>query len=155
MINEDEKFMRLAIKEAKRAYEIGEVPIGCVIVHEGKVIARGYNKREKLNSGLAHAEIIAIQKASKKLNSWRLEDCTLYVTVEPCIMCSGAIIQSRVPKVIYGALDPRFGMHKSMMNIFDYKFNHTVDIKGGILEEECSNLMKEFFKEIRTKNKSN
>lgn len=152
MINKDIKFMKEALREAYKAYEIGEVPIGAVIVYQDKIIARGHNMREKLNSSLAHAEIVAIKKASKKLNSWRLEDCTLYVTVEPCIMCSGAIIQSRIPRVRYGALDPRFGMHKSMINIFDYKFNHEVDILGGILDMEASNLMKQFFKEIRIKN---
>jgi len=152
MINDDIKYMKLALKEAKKAYDLKEVPVGCVIVLDNKVIARGYNKRETLESSLAHAEIIAIKKASKKLNSWRLDDCILYVTLEPCVMCSGAIIQSRIKRVVYGAKDPRFGMHKSLFNIFDIKFNHEVDINGGILELECSNLMKSFFKELREQN---
>jgi len=152
MINDDIKYMKLALKEAKKAYDLKEVPVGCVIVLDNKVIARGYNKRETLESSLAHAEIIAIKKASKKLNSWRLDDCILYVTLEPCVMCSGAIIQSRIKRVVYCAKDPRFGMHKSLFNIFDIKFNHEVDINGGILELECSNLMKSFFKELREQN---
>ena len=149
MINDDIKYMKRALSYAKRAYKLGEVPVGCVIVLNNEIIGYGYNKRETLQSSLAHAEIMAIKKASKRINSWRLEDATLYVTLEPCIMCSGAIIQSRIKKVVYGALDPRFGMHKSLMNIFDVKFNHEVVIQGGILEEECSNLIKTFFKNLR------
>ena len=145
----DEYFMRLALKEAQKAYDIGEVPIGCVIVKDDKVIARGYNKREKLNSSLAHAEIIAINKASKKLNSWRLEGCKMYITLEPCIMCGGAIIQSRIDEVIYGAKDNRFGVHDSITNIFNLKFNHSVSIKNKVLESECSNIISDFFKKLR------
>ena len=148
-MNNDIKFMKAALNEAKKAALNLDVPIGCVIVHDNKIIARGHNKRELNQSPLAHAEIIAIEKASKKLNSWRLEDCTMYITLEPCVMCSGAIIQSRIPKVIYGAKDPRFGMHQSLLNIFDVKFNHSVDITGGILEEECSAIIKDFFKKLR------
>ena len=148
MIN-DEYFMKLALKEAQKAYDIGEVPIGCVIVKDDKVIARGYNKREKLNSSLAHAEIIAINKASKKLNSWRLEGCKMYITLEPCIMCGGAIIQSRIDEVIYGAKDNRFGVHDSITNIFNLKFNHSVFIKNKVLENECSNIISDFFKKLR------
>ena len=148
-MNNDIKYMKAALNEAKKAAKIKEVPVGCVIVHNDKIIARAYNKREVLNKATAHAEILAIEKASKKLNSWRLEDCTMYITLEPCVMCSGAIIQSRIKAVVYGALDSRFGLHKSLYNIFDIKFNHEVDIKGGILELECSNLMKSFFKELR------
>ena len=151
----DLDFMKEAYKEAVKAYKIGEVPVGCVIVYESKVIARGYNRREKDESSLAHAEISAIKKASSKLNSWRLEGCTMYITLEPCVMCSGAIIQSRIPKVIYGAYDYRFGMHKSLMNLFDVPFNHKVDIKGGLMEEECKNLIKDFFKELREKKSCN
>ncbi|MCR5113008.1 MAG: tRNA adenosine(34) deaminase TadA [Acholeplasmatales bacterium] len=150
-MNKDIKYMKAALKEAQKAYDKGEVPIGCVIVYNDKIIARGHNQRETLESPLAHAEVIAIKKASKKLNSWRLEDCTMYITLEPCVMCSGAIIQSRIPKVIYGALDYRFGTHKSIANIFDIKFNHTVDISGGLMEEECSNIITQFFKELRAK----
>ena len=145
----DEYFMKLALKEAQKAYDIGEVPIGCVIVKNDKVIARGYNKREKLNSSLAHAEIIAINKASKKLNSWRLEGCKMYITLEPCIMCGGAIIQSRIDEVIYGAKDNRFGVHDSITNIFSLKFNHSVLIKNKVLENECSNIISVFFKKLR------
>ena len=145
----DEYFMKLALKEAQKAYDIGEVPIGCVIVKNDKVIARGYNKREKLNSSLAHAEIIAINKASKKLNSWRLEGCKMYITLEPCIMCGGAIIQSRIDEVIYGAKDNRFGVHDSITNIFSLKFNHSVLIKNKVLENECSNIISDFFKKLR------
>ncbi len=154
VVKNDEYYMRLAIKEALKAEKIDEVPIGCVIVLNGEVIGRGYNKREKLENSLAHAEIVAINKACKKINSWRLEDATMYITLEPCVMCSGAIIQSRIKKVIYGAYDYRFGAHKSIINLFDVKFNHMVDIKGGLLEEECSNLIKDFFKRLRVEKKN-
>ena len=153
MSNIDIKYMKEAIKEAKKAYKLGEIPVGCVIVYNDEIIARGYNKREKNNQAIDHAEIIAIKKASKKLNSWRLDNCKMYITLEPCVMCSGAIIQSRIPDVIYGAYDNRFGCHKSIINIFDVKFNHNVNISGGLLENECSKLIKDFFKELR-KNKS-
>lgn len=151
MIKNDEYYMSLAIKEAKKAYQIDEVPIGCIIVYKDKVIARAHNEREKLKSSLAHAEILAIKKACKMLESWRLEDCIMYITLEPCAMCSGAIIQSRIPKVIYGAYDYRFGAHKSITNLFDVKFNHEVDIHGGVMLEECSKLIQDFFKELRSK----
>ena len=154
-MNNNIKYMKAALKEAQKAYDKGEVPIGCVIVYNDKIIARAHNKRETLESSLAHAEILAIEKASKKLNSWRLEDCTMYITLEPCIMCSGAIIQSRIPRVIYGALDYRFGTHKSITNVFDIKFNHTVDISGGVMEEECSRIITQFFKELRSANSIN
>ena len=126
--------MKLALKEAKKAYEIDEVPIGCVIVYKDKVIARAHNEREKKKSSLAHAEILAISKACKKLNSWRLEDCIMYITLEPCCMCSGAIIQSRIKKVVYGAYDYRFGAHKSIKTLFDVKFNNKVAIECGFME---------------------
>ena len=145
----DTYYIKEALKEAKKAYSIGEIPVGCVIVYNDKIIARGYNKREKNQQAIDHAEIIAIRKASKKIGSWRLDDCKMYITLEPCVMCSGAIIQSRIKEVIYGAYDYRFGCHKSITNLFDLKFNHTVNIKGGVLEEECSNIIKKFFQEIR------
>lgn len=144
--------MKCALKEAQKAKELGEVPIGCVIVKDDKIIARGHNLRETKNSPTAHAEIIAIEKAAKKLNSWRLLDTTMYITLEPCTMCSGAIIHARIPKVIYGSRDPRFGAHVSLINIFDNKYNHEVDISGGVLEEECSEIIKTFFKDLRNKN---
>lgn len=145
----DTYYIKEALKEAKKAYSIGEIPVGCVIVYNDKIIARGYNKREKNQQAIDHAEIMAIRKASKKIGSWRLDDCKMYITLEPCVMCSGAIIQSRIKEVIYGAYDYRFGCHKSITNIFDLKFNHTVNIKGGVLEEECSNIIKKFFQELR------
>lgn len=141
--------MKYALKEAKKAYEIGEIPVGCVIVYNDKIIARAYNKRENNNISTAHAEILAINKACKKLNSWRLEDCDIYITLEPCAMCAGAIIQSRIKNCYYGAYDYRFGAHKSIINLFDVKFNHNVNIYGGILEDECSKIIKDFFKELR------
>lgn len=148
MIN-DEFYIKEALKEAKKAYLIDEIPVGCVIVYNDKIIARAYNKREKNQQAVDHAEIIAIKKASKKLGSWRLDDCKMYITLEPCIMCSGAIIQSRIKEVIYGAYDYRFGCHKSITNVFDLKFNHNVNIKGGVLEKECSDIIKKFFQELR------
>lgn len=150
----NEYFMLQALKEASKAQALDEIPVGCVIVKDNKIIARGYNKREYMQSSLAHAEIIAIQKACQKLNSWRLDDCTMYITLEPCAMCSGAIIQSRIPTVYYGAYDYRFGCHKSITNLFDIKFNHSVNIIGGILENECSNMIKDFFKDLRKRKDS-
>ena len=144
-------YMKEALKEAKKSLLTGDVPVGCVIVYDDKIIARGHNKREDKQQSLAHAEIVAINKACKKLGSWRLEDCTMYITLEPWVMCSGAIIQSRIPRVIYGAYDYRFGAHKSLINLFDVKFNHNVEISGGVLENECSIIIKDFFKELREK----
>lgn len=148
-MNKEIYYMKYALKEAKKAYEIGEIPVGCVIVYNDKIIARAYNKRENNNLSTAHAEILAINKACKKLNSWRLEDCDIYITLEPCAMCAGAIIQSRIKNCYYGAYDYRFGVHKSIINLFDVKFNHNVNIYGGILEDECSKVIKDFFKELR------
>lgn len=149
-----EKFMKEAIKQAKKAYKIEEVPIGCVIVHEGKIIARAYNKRNYKKSTLAHAEILAIQKASKVLNDWRLEGCTMYVTLEPCQMCAGAIVQARVDKVVIGCMNPKAGCAGSVINLLDMKgFNHQVEVERGVMEEECSNLLQQFFKELREKKK--
>ena len=153
-MNNEEFFMREALKQAKKAFAKNEVPVGCVIVFNDKIIARGYNKRETLQQSLAHAEIIAIKKACKALKTWRLEQCDMYITLEPCIMCSGAIIQSRIRKVIYGAYDYRYVAHKSFISIFDKKFNHSVDISGGYLASDCENLIKSFFKKLRIEKKS-
>lgn len=148
----NEKWMKEAIKQAKKAAQKDEVPIGCIIVKDDQIIARAYNKREMKQCSTAHAEILAIEKACKKLGSWRLDDCDLYVTLEPCPMCSGAIIQSRIRNVIFGAYDPKGGCMGSNMNINDVRgFNHYPDIEGGILQDECSRLLKEFFKEKRKK----
>ena len=142
----DSKYMKEAIRQAKKAALIDEVPIGCVIVYQDKIIGRGYNKRNKMGSTLAHAEIIAIQKASKKVNDWRLEDCTMYITLEPCQMCAGAIVQARIPKVVIGAMNPKAGCAGSVLNILQIdKFNHQVEIERGILEEECSQMLSDFF----------
>lgn len=150
----DEKYMKEAIKQAKKAYSIDETPIGCVIVYEDKIIARGYNRRNTDKSTLAHAEITAIKKACKKLGDWRLEGCTLYVTLEPCPMCAGAIIQSRIDRVVVGSMNPKAGCAGSVLNILQTEgFNHQTELTTGILKEECSQLMTGFFKELRMKKK--
>ena len=148
MTNKDEYFMSLALKEAKKAYDIDEVPVGCVIVLNDKVIARAYNKREKDKSSIFHAEILAIKKASKKLDSGRLDDCNIYVTLEPCIMCAGAILQAKIKNLYYGAKELRYGSI-SLANIFSYKYNYDISVLGGILEEESSMLISSFFKKLR------
>ena len=154
MYTTDEKFMKEAIKQAKKAYALDETPIGCVIVHDGKIIGRGYNRRNTDKNTLAHAEIAAIRKASKKLGDWRLEECTMYVTLEPCQMCSGAIVQSRMTRVVVGCMNPKAGCAGSVLNLLQMEeFNHQVDLTIGVLEEECSQLMKQFFKELREKKK--
>lgn len=148
----EEKWMKEAIKQAIKAQQIDEVPIGCVIVKDNKIISRGYNKREISQQSIAHAEIIAIQKACKKLNTWRLEDCELYVTLEPCPMCAGAIIQSRIQKVVFGAYDPKGGSVQTCTQLFNIKeYNHHPEYIGGILEDDCSLLLKNFFKQKRYK----
>lgn len=147
--------MKAALNEAKKAYLIGEVPVGAVIVHDGKIIARGHNTREAKQSVLGHAEINAINKASKKIGSWRLEECDLYVTLEPCPMCSGAIIQSRIKNLYFGAYDLKSGACGSVLDLHSYNFNHKVRVVGGIMEEECSRIIKDFFKELRQKNIDN
>lgn len=147
-----EKYMRLALKEAEKAYSKEEVPIGAVIVKDDKVIARAHNLREKNKQACAHAEILAIQKACKKLDAWRLENCDMYVTLEPCSMCAGAIINSRIKNLYIGAMEPKSGAVGSKLNLLkDYKFNHEVNVEVGILEDECSSILKKFFKELRNK----
>ena len=154
-LNPDEKYMKDAIRQAKKAYDLEETPIGCVLVHEGKVIARGYNKRNKKKNTLAHAEMIVIDKASRVLGDWRLEECTMYVTLEPCPMCAGAILQARIPKVVIGSTNPKAGCAGSVINLLDMAgFNHQVEVVQGVLEEECSQLMRDFFKELRLKRKN-
>ena len=144
------KYMKEALKEAKKAELIDEVPIGCVIVKDDKIIARGHNQRETNQSPIGHAEIIAINKASKKLKSWRLEGCDIYVTLEPCIMCSGAIIQSRISKVYYGAFDPKGGALGSSINILEAKnINHHPEVISGVMQEECSKIITNYFKQKR------
>lgn len=146
-----EEYMREALKEAKKAYKNKDIPVGAIAVYNGKIIARAYNKRQIKNDVTCHAEVLVLQKACKKLKSWRLEDVSIYVTLEPCVMCSGAIIQARVRNVFYGAKNNRFGVHQGIFNLFDIEFNHKVNIEGGILEEECSSLITDFFKELRDK----
>lgn len=149
-LTEDEKYMREALKLAKKAAKIDEVPIGCVIVYENKIIARGYNRRNTDKSTLAHAEIMAIKKASRVIGDWRLEDCTMYITLEPCQMCAGAIVQARIPKVVMGTMNAKAGCAGSVINILQMDgFNHKVEIVKGIMEDECKKIMQDFFKELR------
>ena len=151
----DESFMKQAVKQAKKAYDKLETPIGCVIVHEDKIIARGYNKRNWKKNTLAHAEILAINKASKVLGDWRLEDCTMYVTLEPCPMCAGAIVQARIPRVVIGSMNPKAGCAGSVLNLLQQDgLNHQVEVTKGVLAEECSGLMTSFFRELRKKKKA-
>ena len=146
--------MKEALKQAKKAYLLGEVPIGCVIVYEGKIIGRGYNRRNTDKNTLSHAEITAIRKASKQMGDWRLEGCTLYVTLEPCQMCSGAIVQARITEVVMGCMNPKAGCGGSILNILEMpQFNHQVKVTRGILGEECSRMLTTFFKELRIRNK--
>lgn len=151
----DESFMKQAVKQAKKAYDKLETPIGCVIVHEDKIIARGYNKRNMKKNTLAHAEILAINKVSKVLGDWRLEDCTMYVTLEPCPMCAGAIVQARIPRVVIGSMNPKAGCAGSVLNLLQQDgLNHQVEVTKGVLAEECSGLMTSFFRELRKKKKA-
>ena len=151
-MTEQEKYMKAAMTQAKKAYALGEVPIGCVIVHEGKIIGRGYNRRNTDKNTLAHAEITAINKASRKIGDWRLEDCTLYVTLEPCQMCSGAIVQARIPEVVIGCMNPKAGCAGSILNILENdSFNHQVKVTRGVLEQQCSDMLTQFFKELRVR----
>ena len=156
MDNRNEKFMQEALKEAKKAYNKLEVPVGAVIVKDGKVIARAHNLKETKLDTTKHAEILAIQKVSKKLESWRLLDCEMYVTLEPCSMCAGAIINSRMKKIYIGTLDEKTGAAGSVLNLFeDYKFNHEVEVEKGIMKEQCESMLKDFFKNLRRMKKAN
>ena len=148
----DEKYMREALRQARRAAKLGEVPIGCVITHEGEIIGRGYNRRNTDRSTLAHAEILAIRRAARKIGDWRLEDCTIYITLEPCPMCAGAIVQARIPRCVIGCMNPKAGCAGSVTNLLEMKgFNHQVEVTRGILEEECSEMLKAFFQELRVR----
>ncbi len=151
----DEFYMKKAIALAGRAFALGEVPVGCVIVKDGQIVARGFNRRNTKKTTLAHAEIAAIDRASKKLGDWRLEGCTLYVTLEPCQMCSGAIVQSRIDRVVIGAMNPKAGCAGSILNLLQMKeFNHQVEITRGVLEQECRDLLQAFFKDLRLRLKT-
>nr|WP_318686590.1 tRNA adenosine(34) deaminase TadA [uncultured Acetatifactor sp.] len=150
-----EKYMKEALKQAKKAYKLGEVPIGCVIVHQDQIIGRGYNRRNTDKSALSHAEITAIRKASRVIGDWRLEDCTLYVTLEPCQMCAGAIVQARIPNIVMGCRNPKAGCAGSILNVLQNpSFNHQVLITEGVLEDQCSQILKNFFAELRLRNKA-
>lgn len=149
---EHEHYMRIALEEAQTAFNKHEVPVGAIIVHDGKIIGRGHNLRETTQNPTTHAEMIAIEQASLHLNSFRLEDCTMYITLEPCVMCSGAIVLSRVERVVYGASDPKGGTAGSLMNLLEEpRFNHRVFVTRGILEAECSEMLKSFFRRLRAK----
>lgn len=153
-MEQHKKFMKEAIKQARKAAKIDEVPIGCVIVYENRIIARGYNRRNTAKSTLAHAEISAIKKASKVIGDWRLEDCTLYVTLEPCQMCAGAIVQARIPRVVIGTMNAKAGCAGSIYNLLqEPKFNHQVDVIYDVLREECTNMLTSFFIQLRQKHK--
>lgn len=150
VLSDDERFMKAAIAQAKKAERINEVPIGCVIVYDGQIIARGYNRRNTDHNTLSHAELNAIRKASRVMGDWRLEGCTMYVTLEPCQMCSGALVQSRIDKVVIGAMNPKAGCAGSVMNILQADgFNHKVETVSGVLGDECSEMMSSFFRKLR------
>jgi len=150
----DVKYMKKALAQAERAIALGEVPIGCVIVNDGNVVGRGFNRRNTSKTTLAHAEIAAIDKASRKLGDWRLEGCTMYVTLEPCQMCAGALVQSRIDRVVIGAMNPKAGCAGSVLNILQMaQFNHQVEITRGVCEEECTEVLQRFFKSLRERNR--
>ena len=154
-LTDQERFMKEAIRQAKKARALEEVPIGCVIVCDGQIIARGYNRRNTDKNTLSHAEITAIKKASKKLGDWRLEECTMYVTLEPCQMCAGAMMQARLTEAVIGCMNPKAGCAGSVLNILEMDgFNHKVQVTRGVLEEECSQMMSQFFRELREKKKA-
>ncbi|MBQ6393282.1 MAG: tRNA adenosine(34) deaminase TadA [Eubacterium sp.] len=151
---QDEKFMKEAIRQAKKAEAIGDVPIGCVIVSQDRIIARGYNKRNKDKTVLAHAELLAMRKACRRVGDWRLEDCTMYITLEPCQMCAGAIVQARIPRVVIGSMNAKAGCAGSVLNILEMdQFNHQCQVTRGVLEEECSSMLSDFFSRLRKKQK--
>ena len=151
-MTEDEKYMKEALRQAKKAYALNETPIGCCIVKDGKIIARGYNRRKTDRNTLAHAELQAIRKASRKLGDWRLEGCTMYVTLEPCQMCAGALVQSRIDRVVMGCMNPKAGCAGSIINLLRMDaFNHQVEMETGVLGEECSEMLKRFFRELRVR----
>lgn len=155
MKKNDEFYMSLAIEQAKKAEALGEVPIGAVIVVNGEVIASAYNLRETTQNAVTHAELLAIEKACQKTGSWRLEQAELYVTLEPCPMCSGAILLSRIERVVYGAKDPKAGCAGTLMNLLeDSRFNHQAEVVSGVLEEKCGSMLTEFFRELRKKKKA-
>lgn len=150
----DQRYMKEAMKQAKKADKIDEVPIGCVIVYEDRIIARAYNRRNTDKNTLAHAELLAIKKASKVLGDWRLEGCTMYITLEPCQMCAGAIVQARIKRVVVGSMNPKAGCAGSVLNLLQMnQFNHQVELETGVMEEECSRMLKEFFKRLREEKK--
>lgn len=149
-MNNDSFFMEEALKEAEVAYQKGEVPVGCVIVKDGEIIARGHNERETSNHVFMHAEMIAMDEACQKLSSWRLDECTIYVTLEPCAMCAGTMIQSRVKRLVYASKEPKSGVHQSIINLFDLPFNHHIDVEYGLMDESSSRLLKKFFKDLRS-----
>lgn len=149
----DQKFMKIALKEAQKARDMDEVPIGAVAVLDGKVIARGHNTREKTGNAINHAEMIVIQKACKKVSNWRLDGVTLYVTIEPCPMCMGAVLNSRLKRLVFGAYDKKGGACGSLYNLNEGKYNHTVELKSGVLETECGQIIRTYFEEKRRKNK--
>lgn len=150
----DEKYMKEALRQAKKAYALDEVPIGCVIVYEDRIIARGYNRRNTDKNTTSHAEINAIRKASRRLGDWRLEGCTIYITLEPCQMCAGAIVQSRITRVVIGSMNPKAGCAGSVLNLLEMpQFNHQCEVTRDVLEEECSQMLSGFFRELREKKK--
>lgn len=154
-LTQDEKYMKQALAEAKKAYKLGEVPIGCVIVYEDKIIGRGYNRRNTDKNTLCHAEISAIRKASKVIGDWRLEGCTMYVTLEPCQMCAGACVQARIDRVVIGCMSPKSGCAGSVINLLQMDdFNHKVEITKDVLSEECAQLLTRFFEELRIRNRA-
>ena len=154
-LTEDEKFMKEAIRQARKAEALGDVPIGCVIVRDGRIIARGYNRRNKDKTVLAHAELLAMRKACRKEGDWRLEECTMYITLEPCQMCAGAIVQARIPRVVIGSMNPKAGCGGSVLNLLEMKeFNHQAQVERGVLQEECSAMLSEFFRALRERQKA-